>query len=114
MESEFSLFPERASTFAGDVDRLYFFIVGVSAFFSTVTAVLLVYFAIKYRRRSEEFFPQPIVGSTKLEMGWSAFLLLIFLGMFVWSARLHFKLAQPPDDALAIYVVGRQWMWKIQ
>ena len=45
------LFPERASTVAGQVDSLYFFLIGISVFFSLLIAGLVVYFAIKYRRR---------------------------------------------------------------
>ena len=42
------------------------------AYPSTVVAVLVIYFAIRYRRRSEDEFPEPIVGSHALEIAWSA------------------------------------------
>ena len=34
--------------------------------------------------------------------------------MFVWSARVYIDVSRPPDDAIDVYVVGRQWMWKVQ
>ena len=34
---------------AADVDQLYWFIVGVTAFFGILVCVLVVYFAVKYR-----------------------------------------------------------------
>ena len=34
--------------------------------------------------------------------------------MFVWGAIIFFDIYNPPDDALEISVVGRQWMWKAQ
>jgi cytochrome c oxidase subunit 2 len=114
MEPRFSLFPDQASSVAPEVDALYFFIVGVSFFFSVLAAVLVIYFAVKYRRRVEDYFPKPIVGSTRLEVGWSVFLLVLFLAMFFWSARLYLELGRRSDNALEVYVVGRQWMWKIQ
>jgi cytochrome c oxidase subunit 2 len=80
---------------------------------STVVAVLVFYFAIKYRRRGDEV-PRPIVGSLLLETLWSVIPLGIALVMFAWSARVYFDMATPPDDALDVYVVGRQWMWKLQ
>ena len=40
--------------------------------------------------------------------------LLIFFGLFVWGADLYVRLFQPPPDALKIYVIGKQWMWKIE
>ena len=47
------LFPETASSMAGRVDALYFFLLGVTGFFSVLIAGLIVYYAIRYRRRSE-------------------------------------------------------------
>ena len=46
------LFPEQASTMAGRVDALYFFLLAVSTFFSLLIAGLIVYYAVKYRRRA--------------------------------------------------------------
>ena len=43
--------PNSASTIAGRVDALYFFLIAVTAFFSLLIAGLIVYFAVKYRRR---------------------------------------------------------------
>ena len=51
-QKSFQLFPEAASSIAGQVDGLYAFLVLVSAFFSLLIAFLVVFFAVKYRRRS--------------------------------------------------------------
>jgi cytochrome c oxidase subunit 2 len=110
----FSLFPRQGSTVAGDVDLLFLFIVGVSVFFAVITAILLVYFAIRYRRRGEDHYPKGIVGSHKLEVGWALFLLPLFLVMFAWGAALWLKMLRPPADATEVYVVGKQWMWQLQ
>ena len=55
----FPLFPEQASTLAPRVDALYFFLIAVSAFFTGLIFLLLFYFAIRYRRRSETEQPLP-------------------------------------------------------
>jgi cytochrome c oxidase subunit 2 len=34
--------------------------------------------------------------------------------MFVWGAIIYFDIYNPPNDALEISVVGKQWMWKSQ
>jgi cytochrome c oxidase subunit 2 len=34
--------------------------------------------------------------------------------MFAWGAAIFFRESRPPDDAIPIYVVGKQWMWKLQ
>jgi len=34
--------------------------------------------------------------------------------MFAWGANIFFKESRPPKDAMQIYVVAKQWMWKLQ
>src|ERR1700681_2609971 len=98
MFTEVPLFPEQASTHAGQVDALFFFLLGVSGFFAALIAILLACFAIKYRRRSEDERPAPIASSLKLELTWSLIPLAISLFIFVWGARLFFSMSRPPDD----------------
>ena len=52
MWSGIPLLPQQASTMAARVDALYFFLIAVSSFFSLLIAGLIVYYAVKYRRRS--------------------------------------------------------------
>jgi len=114
MDRTLPFFPEQASTAAGRVDALYYFLIAVSAFFTLLIAVLLVYFAVKYRRRSESERPQPVAGSLKLEIAWTVIPLAISMVMFFWGASLFFALSRPPEGAIEIYAVGKQWMWKFQ
>jgi heme/copper-type cytochrome/quinol oxidase subunit 2 len=46
------LFPEVASTMASRVDGLYLFLVGLTAFFTILIAVLIAVFMVKYKRRT--------------------------------------------------------------
>ncbi len=108
------LFPERASTMAGRVDALYFFLLAVSVFFSILIAGLIVYFAIKYRRRSPDSVGTNIHGGLLLELTWTVIPLLITMVIFVWGANVFFAMSAPPEETLNIYVVGKQWMWKFQ
>jgi len=114
MESGFSLFPERASTFAGRVDALYYFLTAVSVFFTILIAGLVIYFAVKYRRRSDSEYPEPIAGSVLMELTWVIVPLGIAMIMFFWGASVYFSLSRPPKDALEVYGIGKQWMWKFQ
>jgi cytochrome c oxidase subunit 2 len=114
MFSGFSLFPEQASTMAGRVDALYFFLVGLSGFFSILIAGLIVYFAVKFRRRSPQAVGAEIHGGMMLEITWTVLPLFIVLGIFVWGASVFFAMSRPPDETINIYVVGKQWMWKFQ
>ena len=110
----FPFIPESASTVSGDVDALYFYISGVTVFFTLLISAVVIFFVIRYRRRNEFEIPRPIEGSTKLETLWSVIPLLIALSIFAWSAKVYFAQYRPPRNAMEIYVVGKQWMWKFQ
>ena len=114
MFTNFPLFPQQASSQAGQVDALYFFLLAVTAFFSILIATLVVVFAIKYRRRHTNEVGVPIHGSLALEMLWTIIPFFIVMVMFGWGAKVFFDAYRPPAGAMEIYVVGKQWMWKIQ
>jgi cytochrome c oxidase subunit II len=114
MNLGFPLFPEQASTMAARVDALFYFLVAVTVFFAALIFFMIVVFAVKYRRRSEDERPRPIEGNFWLEILWSAIPLGLTMVMFVWGAIIYFDIYNPPNDALEISIVGRQWMWKAQ
>ena len=111
---DFPLFPEQASTFAPEVDRLYFFALGVSAFFSLLIAVVIFFFFVKFRRREADEVGAKIEGSHLLEATWSLIPLIICMVMFAWGAKVFFHGMTPPDDAVEYLATGKQWMWKFQ
>jgi cytochrome c oxidase subunit 2 len=108
------LFPESASTMSSRVDALYFFLIGVSAFFAILIAGLIVYYAVKYRRRSPDAVGTNIRGGLALELTWTIVPVLITMVIFVWGASVFFAMSHPPAETLNVYVVGKQWMWKFQ
>src|ERR1700719_3131305 len=113
----FQLFPETASSIAGQVDALYAFLVLVSAFFSLIIEFLVVFFAIKYRHRPETGPPvaheegEHGIGGMILEIVWSVIPLGLSMIMFGWGAMIFFTESRPPADSMEIYVTGKQWMW---
>ena len=114
MFTNFPLFPQQASTQAGQVDAIYFFMVAVTAFFSLLIAVLIVYFAARYRRRNVNEVGVAIHGSLPLELLWTFIPLGIVMVMFGWGAKVFYDLYRPPAGAMEIFIVGKQWMWKAQ
>jgi cytochrome c oxidase subunit 2 len=114
MDKDFHIFPDQASTLAGKVDLLYYVLTGLSIFFALLVFFLIYIFAVRYRRRSEEEVPRQIPGLIQLELAWSVIPFGLALIVFVWGAKLYFNTYTPPEDALEIYVVGKQWMWHIQ
>jgi cytochrome c oxidase subunit 2 len=114
----FPLFPEVASTIASNVDLLYLFLTVVTAFFTLLIFGAIFYFAVKYRRRpgkrAEQVEEQEAHSGFGLEIAWTVIPFMITLVMFTWGSSLYIANSRVPDQAMDIYVVGRQWMWKIQ
>ena len=76
---------------------------------------LLLRFAIHYRAgNADADRDHRIKKSWHWEVSWTAATLVAFLGLFVWGAQLYLNLQDAPKDALPIYVVAKQWMWKVQ
>jgi cytochrome c oxidase subunit 2 len=115
MGSVFDLLPEQASSMAPRVDALYFYLLAIGGFFSLLIFTLVIYFAIKYRRRSEDEPPPPEMRDIiSLEVVWIVIPFVLAMIAFFWGANVYFAMARPPENALEIFVVGRQWMWKFQ
>jgi cytochrome c oxidase subunit II len=114
MFADIIFFPRRASTVAYEVDVLGYFLLGVTGFMAVLVATLLIYFAVRYRRRPGQPTPGPMPGNVALEIFWSTTPLAIFMIMFVWGAIVYFDAYRAPDDATTIYGIGKQWMWKFQ
>ena len=98
---------------AGSVDALFIFLVALSALMSVAIFTMILVFATRYRRRKGVEAEQ-IEGSTALELTWSIIPLGIFMVIFVWGAVIYFKERTPPRGATEVYVVAKQWMWKLQ
>ena len=113
MFENFSMWPARASTTAGNVDALFIFLVAISAFMSAAIFTMITVFALRYRRRHGVEAEQ-IEGSDKLEITWSVVPLFIFMFIFAWGAIIYFQERTPPRGAATVYVVAKQWMWKLQ
>jgi cytochrome c oxidase subunit 2 len=114
MQNWIPFIPDAASTLSNQVDGLYFYLTGVTIFFTLLIYVLLILFVIRYRRRSHREIPRPVAGSLKLETMWTVIPFIIAMSMFAWGARVYFAQYHIPTEALDIYVVGKQWMWKFQ
>src|SRR5580692_8607146 len=111
--THFALFPPEASKIAPEMDALYFFMVLVSIVGLTLVGLLVVGFSVLYSKKRHPVAVQ-IEGSTLLEATWTIIPLGLFLIMFVWGSLIYFRVYTPPANAMNIYVVGKQWMWKAE
>jgi len=114
MFAEIIWYPHQASTTAESVDWLLLFLVTSCGIVGLMVAVLLIGFAILYRRRPGDRPPPEMRNNVPLELFWTTTPIAIFLVMFGWGAYVYFNAYRPPDDATVLYGVGKQWMWKFQ
>ena len=113
MFDNFPLWPQRASTAAGNVDALFIFLLIVSGLMTLLIFAAVIYFAARYRNRKGVPAEQ-IEGSIPLELTWSIIPLGVFMVIFAWGAVVYFKSRTPPRDATEVYVVAKKWMWKLE
>src|SRR5689334_4280364 len=113
MGRNFQWWPDQASSYAGYVDALYVFLILLTAFFTVLIFVMILYLGLKYRRRPGV---KPVVVKTNkaLETTWTLIPFLITMVIFFWAAGLFVHMERPPADAMQIDVIGKQWMWKLQ
>ncbi|MBI3211019.1 MAG: cytochrome c oxidase subunit II [Candidatus Solibacter usitatus] len=108
-------FPDSASTIAPEIDGLMIAELLFSVFFSVLIFAIVVYFALKYKRKSEDDRPVHIHGSLVLEIAWSLIPFIMILGFFVVGTRVFFRAyTVEAANTMEIFVTGKQWMWKIQ
>lgn len=109
------LIPQSETAHASSVDLLFLGLVACGILVLVLLFFLLFRFAIHYRAgNTSADRDHRIRKSWKLETAWTAATLIAFLALFVWGARLYLDLYDVPGDAQPIYVVAKQWMWKVQ
>jgi cytochrome c oxidase subunit 2 len=114
VQSELPLYPEQASNFAPQVDNLVLFMIAVCAFFAVVICAAVIYFFFKYPRKRPDEIGAPIHGDMRLEITWIVLPFFLLMAMFGWGAVIYVDYRHTPADTLDVYVVGKQWMWRLQ
>ena len=110
----FPLFPEQASSLAGKVDAVFFYELAITVFFTGLVCSIFLTLAIRYRRGTRVDRSNPIRVSRRLEALWIGIPFVLAMTMFFWGAALFHEQYSPPADAVDIYVVAKQWMWKLK
>jgi cytochrome c oxidase subunit 2 len=109
-----TLLPASASTFAGESNALFYVLLAFSFGLGGFLTVLVVGYAIKYRRGSPAARTGRVPRQGWLEVGWTAASILIAFTLFAWGADLFMERETLPADALRIIATGKQWMWKFE
>ncbi|NIP29970.1 MAG: cytochrome c oxidase subunit II [Candidatus Dadabacteria bacterium] len=108
----FSWIPESASNLASNVDNITLFVTIISVFFLVLITAILVYFSVKYRRKSEDQETAYITGNETIEIIWTIIPTILLMVIFVWAYIGFRELRNPPPEALEINVVAKQWLWQ--
>jgi cytochrome c oxidase subunit II len=114
VQSQLPVYPEQASNFAPHVDDLMLFITAICVFFAAAITVAIVVFFFKFHRKQPNDVGVPIKGDSRLEAAWMIVPLILAMAMFSWGAVVYVDYRHAPQDTLDVYVIGKQWMWKIQ
>lgn len=105
-------FRDNAATSAGlDTDyvamALWWICVGWFAFLM----ILMVYFGLKYRRKTAGPAPRSSAHNTPLEIAWTIIPTLFLIWMFFAGYRGYIKKFVAPGDAVDINIVAGKWYW---
>jgi len=103
--------PPQASTYADDVDGLFYFLYWTSAIMTVLLVSAMIYFAFKYRHREGHTRQPSPSHSTTLEVTWSIIPAFFFLAFFYWGFRTMVDMTTPPDYAYQINVRAWKWSW---
>ncbi len=103
--------PGQASTVAPEVDGAFYFILGVSAFFTVLIVAVTVYFLIRFRARPGHRAEKSPSHSTTLEITWSIIPAILVVIMFFYGFRGYMAMYTPLNDPYEIIVTGQKWSW---
>ncbi|MDQ6625941.1 MAG: cytochrome c oxidase subunit II [Verrucomicrobiota bacterium] len=109
-----TIFPYEASNLAPQVDHIYIALLLLCGAVAFLVCAAISFFCIRYRRGSKADRTPMQMSQRKFELTWTIVPFFVFLGIFFWAAEVFFGMSRPPANATEIYVVGKQWMWKIQ
>lgn len=94
------------------VDKVQAFIIAIMVFWFVACNAVLIYFMLKYRRRSKNDKVSNIKGNHTLEIVWTIIPTLLCFVMFYYGVVVWKDMRTPPEDAMDINVRGYKWGWE--
>jgi cytochrome c oxidase subunit 2 len=104
--------PPQASQMATEVDTLHYFVIGVTMFASTLVGVIAWAFIVRHRRRTHFDTTVRVHSTLAFEIPMIAGTLVLFVSWWVIGFRQYVRMETPPSNAIDVYVMAKQWMWK--
>ncbi|HQR06665.1 MAG TPA: cytochrome c oxidase subunit II [Gemmatales bacterium] len=107
--------PVQGSEVAAETDVHFYFIYWLNVFFFVAISAVLVYFCVKYRRKTPDQKPLPAPShNTVLELVWSILPTLVCIALFYVGFIVYQDLMEPPPETFKINVVGQKWSWNFK
>ena len=106
-----SFMPPQGTEIAQQYDNLYSFLVWMSFIGCAILIGGMIFFAMKYKRKTDHDKTPYISHNTFLEFLWSFIPLVLFLAAFAWGWYLYHQMRQMPENAMEVHVFAKQWSW---
>jgi cytochrome c oxidase subunit 2 len=106
--------PDTAAVNGVVVNNLYIAELALSALIMVTVVAMMLTFCVRYRNGGSASRAGLIEKTWHFEIAWTVATLGVFLVIFVWGAQVYAWLYEPPPADEEVYVVGKQWMWKIE
>lgn len=104
--------PPVGTTIAGQVDKIYAFLLIGSLISFVILIGGMIYFVLKYKRRSANDKTAYITHNHTAEFLWSFIPFVIFIFSFVWGWIVYHDMRKMPENALEVHVVAKKWDWR--
>jgi cytochrome c oxidase subunit 2 len=115
MTSAYAL-SEAASRSAGQIDAVFIFIAAVSLFFFLLVEGLLIYFAVRYRRKkaSEDRATSDVTSNLVLEVVWVLIPSLVVIAFFAYGYVVYRNVTTEAPGSSEINVVAQQFSYEFK
>ncbi len=107
--------PPGVSTYAGDIDALYYMILVITGLAFVIVEVALILFIIRYRKR-DGHRAYHTHGNVRAEVIWTAIPAVVVIMIGVLSGRVwgHIRTTDHlPEDVWTVRVMAKQFEWNV-
>ncbi|MGH8137568.1 MAG: cytochrome c oxidase subunit II [Steroidobacteraceae bacterium] len=112
--NSFHMFIPEASSIAPRIDALFWSMIALCGLVAFTVFGAIVFYCVRYRRGSHADRTGRHNQSLGVELTWTLIPFVLFIVVFIWSLFLFAQARTPPASAQTLYVVAKQWMWKVQ
>lgn len=95
---------------AGKIESSFLIVVGFSVFLLVAVTAVTILFLVKYNRKRHPH-AENVKGSLLLEILWTAIPTVVVLLLFYFGWKDFDYIRNPPQNAMPITVIARQWSW---